>query len=424
MSTEASLATAADESELLRRLRTFVGWVGGGRKLTQTGRITLADARELVALLGTGDEIDPSIGERVFRTTSSEELPELTMVVEWAKAARLVRVNHGRLVPVKKHTSLLDHPPQLWVRMFEVFGQLGQTVCPSGWAETLLRCHFDEGADAMLTVLHRCGAAPVAELYALAWETVTGRYILDPEDEQQLATWRRLNDGDASRMLDALERLGAIELRDGVAELTELGRWGMRRSVGEPEPGDRVYQVKITLLGVSRPPVWRRLLVPSRIRLDQLHGVIQAAMGWENDHMHAFSDGSAEYGLADPELEHRDERKATLQDLAKRKRSRALYTYDFGDNWEHDIVVEAVLTAEPEVRYPVCVAGSGACPPEDCGGISGYELLREALADPTDDEHEQMMEWLGLEDPADFDPTAFDVDKVNHALTGGSAPSR
>jgi hypothetical protein len=182
---------------------------------------------------------------------------------------------------------------------------------------------------------------------------------------------------------------------------------------------DSILQVKISLLGSSKPPVWRRLLIPTDIRLDRLHGVIQAAMGWEDYHMHAFSDGSCEYGLADPELGHRDERKATLDRLLKRGGERIRYTYDFGDNWEHEIVVEKVLAAEPDVRYPVCVVGKGACPPEDCGGVWGYEDLREALADSAHEQHQEMLEWLGLQTAAEFDPARFDVDEVNRALGSG-----
>jgi hypothetical protein len=182
---------------------------------------------------------------------------------------------------------------------------------------------------------------------------------------------------------------------------------------------DSVLQVKISLLGASKPPVWRRLLVPATIRLDKLHDVIQMAMGWEGYHMHAFADGSSEYGLADPELGHRDERKATLGRLLKQGGERIRYTYDFGDSWEHDIAVEKALTTEPGVRYPVCLAGKGACPPEDCGGVWGYEHLREVLADPADEEHEDMLEWLGLQTAAQFDPGRFDVDEINRRLGNG-----
>ena len=114
-----------------------------------------------------------------------------------------------------------------------------------------------------------------------------------------------------------------------------------------------------------------------------------------------------------------DERKVTLGQLLRRASQRIRYTYDLGDNWEHEILLEGVLTAEPYVRYPVCVAGNGACPPEDCGGVWGYQDLRDALADPTHARHEEMLEWLGLETAAEFDPDRFDVEEVNGALGAG-----
>jgi len=401
----------------------FTGWVGAGRKLTQTGRITLADARELVGLLGTEDVIDPKIGDRVFRTKSSEELPGITTVVEWAKASGLVRVAGGRLVPVKKHAGLLDRPLELWSRMFEVFPRLGATLCPSGWGESLLRRHFEEGIGAVLAgMARRGGAIELAEACALAWDTVTAGYVLDAATDQQRATWRAVNDRDVRRAVDVLQLLGAVRLDDGESvELTELARWAMRRGLGAPAPGDPVFQVKVTLDGVADPPVWRRLLVPAAIRLDRFHAVIQAAMGWDNYHLHVFSDGRAEYGVPDPELGYRDERKATLRDLIPHEGGQARYTYDFGDDWEHEVVVEKLLAAEPGMGYPVCVTGAGACPPEDCGGAWGYAHLREILADPADEEHDDMLAWLGLEKAGDFDPHRFDVDKANRALTAVGA---
>jgi hypothetical protein len=182
-----------------------------------------------------------------------------------------------------------------------------------------------------------------------------------------------------------------------------------------------ILQVKIKLLGVSKPPVWRRLLVPGEIRLDCLHEVIQVAMGWFDYHMHVFSTASGEYGVPDPELGFRDEHQAMLSRLVCEPGDRIRYTYDFGDNWEHEIVLEKVLCAEPEQLYPTCVAGKGACPPEDCGSTSGYEHLREVLADPSDDEHASMLEWLELESPSDFDAVAFELDAVNDSLAHLSA---
>ena len=160
----------------------------------------------------------------------------------------------------------------------------------------------------------------------------------------------------------------------------------MRRATGEPAPGDAILQVKVTLLEVS-PPVWRRLLVPAAIRLDRLHGAIQIAMGWTNSHLHCFEAGGVGYGPVIEDLDHRDERKAQLDDLVAEPGDQLTYDYDFGDGWEHEIVVEAVLVAEAYRRYPRCLGGERRCPPEDCGGSWGYSHLLEVLADPARDEH-------------------------------------
>jgi Plasmid pRiA4b ORF-3-like protein len=412
------LAIAAGRAWPVGQLRTFLGWVGEGRALTQTGRVRLADARELVELLDTGDLVDEREARR--RISSSTELPVLTAIVNWAKESGLVRVSRGRLVPVKKNAPLLDRPLELWARMLEAFPRLGATLCQPGWGESFLRGHFQEAIGVLFEDLHRRGGSiDIAEACDLAWETVTALYFLEQASEQQRMLWRKLNDRDVRHVLDVLERFGSLRRSGERVTLTELGSCGMRRATGEASQGDPILQVKVSLLGTSKPPVWRRLLVPADTRLDRLHRVIQAAMGWEDYHMHVFSDGSREYGRPDPELEHRDERKATLSSLLERAGDRIRYTYDFGDGWEHEIVLENGLVAEPGVRYPVCVAGKGACPPEDCGGVWGYEDLREALADPAHEQHQEMLEWLGLQTAREFDSARFDADEVNRALGAG-----
>jgi hypothetical protein len=182
--------------------------------------------------------------------------------------------------------------------------------------------------------------------------------------------------------------------------------------------GEPVLQIKVSLLGASKPPIWRRLLVPASMRLNRLHDVIQAAMGWEDYHLHAFRAGNVDYGPPDPELGHRDERRTALSDVIGEPGDRMQYVYDFGDHWRHDVVIEKVLTAEPGTRYPVCLTGKGRCPPEDCGGVWGYSDLRETLAQPDHEDHADMLEWLGLETAAEFDPHAFDAEEVNAALSG------
>ncbi len=182
---------------------------------------------------------------------------------------------------------------------------------------------------------------------------------------------------------------------------------------GKSQSHNVVVQIKVKLLGVAKPPVWRRLQVRADTRLDELHEVIQAALGWGNYHMHVFSFGEEEFGVPDSELGLRDERRVTLGELIAGVGERFRYTYDFGDDWQHEIVVEELLDADPEVHYPALVAAKGACPPEDCGGPWGYANLRQILADPSDDEHREMLEWLGLDDVTEFDPAAVPSEEIS-----------
>jgi hypothetical protein len=188
------------------------------------------------------------------------------------------------------------------------------------------------------------------------------------------------------------------------------GRTGTSRERGRTARTETiVYQLKITLRGVSKPPVWRRVLVPADITLRQLHEVIQQVMGWGDCHLHVFTTGWQEYGSPDPELGHVSDQKVRLAQVLTGQGDRLRYTYDFGDGWEHDVVAEQTLIAEPGQAYPRCVAGKGACPPEDCGGAWSYATLKEILADASHDEHEDMLEWLGLKSGDEFDPKGFSV---------------
>jgi hypothetical protein len=182
-----------------------------------------------------------------------------------------------------------------------------------------------------------------------------------------------------------------------------------------------ILQIKLKLEGVTKPPVWRRVLVRADTRLDELHEIVQAALGWQNCHMHSFSAGDQEFGIPDPELGFGDERKVTLGQLVSAVGDRLRYTYDFGDNWEHEILVEELLDADPGARYPMLVAAKGMCPPEDCGGVWGYASLKEILADPGHDEHQEMLEWLGLDEARQFDPAAVTDGIDNELALSGAA---
>ena len=176
---------------------------------------------------------------------------------------------------------------------------------------------------------------------------------------------------------------------------------------------DTGHQLKITLRGV-KPPVWRRIVVRSDIDLGELAPVLESAMGWYGGHLHVFEADGARYGDPDPEWDNDDldERRYTLGDVLARVGAKMRFDYDFGDGWEHDVVVEAIEPVEPGVEYPVCLGGRRACPPEDCGGPWGYQELLEALEDPKHERHEELREWVGDY----FDPAAFGADATTEAM--------
>jgi hypothetical protein len=180
--------------------------------------------------------------------------------------------------------------------------------------------------------------------------------------------------------------------------------------------GPTVHTLTVTLRDVE-PEVWRRLTIKSETKLPAFARVLERVMGWQGYHLHAFAVGDVIFGEPDEEFETDytiDHRKITVEQVLPRVGSILRWDYDFGDGWEHDIVVESIDSPVEGKRYPVCLGGERACPPEDCGGVSGYEDLLRVLADPTDDEHEHMVTWAG----EGFDPAAFDLVAANRRMRG------
>ena len=176
---------------------------------------------------------------------------------------------------------------------------------------------------------------------------------------------------------------------------------------------ERFYLLKIQLLGIE-PAIWRRFVVPAGITLDRLHDVIQIVMGWTDSHLHEFTIGNKRYteypeskedGLACGRYR--------LGDLIKQKGRIFGYQYDFGDSWEHELVLEESRYFNPELRTELaCLDGQRACPPEDVGGVPGYFEFLNALKDPNHEEHESYTEWSG----GNFDSERFDPESINWEL--------
>jgi len=180
-----------------------------------------------------------------------------------------------------------------------------------------------------------------------------------------------------------------------------------------PEP---VYQLKVTLEGI-RPPIWRRIQVRGDISLFKLHKILQVVMGWYDYHLHQYIIDGERYSVICREADmlgddFKDEKKVKLFRIIPGEKFKFVYEYDFGDSWNHIILVEKIFKPEEELMHPVCLKGKRSAPPEDCGGEGGYYHLLKALKNPKHPEHEDMRNWAGDE----YDPEHFDVDAVNKGL--------
>ena len=181
-----------------------------------------------------------------------------------------------------------------------------------------------------------------------------------------------------------------------------------------PKKMSTVFQIKVTLMGII-PLIWRRIQTKD-CNLVELNDLLQVTMGWEFEHLYRFIIGGVKY--ADFEMANQDNAQdacdTNLSEVlpTRNRRPRFHYEYDFGDQWMHQLIVEERFPPEQGVKYPICVAGQRACPPEDCGGPSGYSDFVEAISNPDHRRHEEVLEWVGGE----FDPESFDLESVNKKL--------
>lgn len=180
----------------------------------------------------------------------------------------------------------------------------------------------------------------------------------------------------------------------------------------------KCFKLKIKLLGVQKPPVWRDVLVEASITFEDLHEIIQIAMGWEFCHLHQFIVGDRRRGTyigAAGDMGFEDmleQSEITIDEYLKKAKDKFWYEYDFGDGWEHEVTLLEVVEVSEEAPLPSVIKGKGACPPEDCGGPWAYEALKETIKNPKAEDYEEITEWLGEE----FDPNYFDVEEANDRL--------
>ena len=189
------------------------------------------------------------------------------------------------------------------------------------------------------------------------------------------------------------------------------------------------YHLRIKLNNAPLP-IWREFKVPSNVTLEFLSFIINELMGWEGIHLHEFKQKDTIYkntaclqedermGFFFSRVEKRDTNNYTIADLLKEKGDRIKYEYDFGDSWEHDLWLKGVREYSPEEpRGIVVVKGTGACPPEDCGGVWGYgELLELSKKKRKTADDKEQLKWYGID--KSFDPEEFDIEFVQDELEG------
>lgn len=250
-----------------------------------------------------------------------------------------------------------------------------------------------------------------------------------PPAETEIAEAMGVSPPSVNQMMKTLERKGLIRRQPGVARSIEIlvapdaipkwkgkritrtvREWTMPSPPGKPlGQSSDVYRLKIVLQD-SDPVIWRRVETMD-VTLEQLHALIQTAMGWTNSHMHQFEIAGSRY--TDPRFMMDDLDDFGASDYSGLRFSELVaqhgvkmrigYEYDFGDGWQHEVILEEVTESEPGIRYPRCLDGERACPPEDVGGVYGFANFVEAIANPSHSEHHVFLEWHGPFDPADFD---------------------
>jgi hypothetical protein len=375
--------------------RWLLSRVGDGVRLTQAGYLPPAIVEETMRTLGW-DAHWPGKNNREDQTYPVLELRDL------ARRLGLLRVSRGLLTRTRAGCLLTDDPVALWwhladrlpVARGEIEQQAGLLYLLAVAAGRPRPLAIVASGLAALGVVDSATRRPPVELDALDLTRSTWAVF------RQLGLLSRRARDDAPPGPGAVQLArAALHGRDAVDQPLAPGQ--------APAANDGAIGLTVTLRD-TEPPVWRRLVVPTSLSLWQLHEVLQTAMGWRDYHLHLFEIADVSYGdVEDFPGELGDEATFTVGEAAGAA-DLWRYEYDFGDGWDHDIRVGERLAPSA----PRCLDGARACPPEDCGGPSGYEHLLVVLADPSHAEHAELLEWLGGE----FDPDAFDVAEINALL--------
>lgn len=426
--TAAQAAEAAADLVFVHRVGALLEWIGEGRKTTPSGLLPRKDIQGAAACVevnavgaATRSSVTSAISsddDEPRQVTSMTQLPRLMEYWEVMTEAELIHVDRQR-VQLTGQGRLFQSDPNQRARYAAILAYffLYDALVP----------YDDSRPDNPVRT-------QVAEIVAAAasgnppeTSAVFGQGpAAGPEKYTAIFVETRIRDAAAHGLLEIGTHVVVPPvLRHAVEQLLGLLDKHIAKQSRVPRgPSKATFQLKIQIDGIT-PPVWRSVTVPAELGLDELHEIIQNLFAWNETHLHEFMLGThpngVRYAPADPEADHwgdppADEEGVALNTLLHAPKDTLLYTYDFGDNWEHTITLEKILPAKAPGILPLCVAGSGHPPQEDSSGPHGWMEKLTTSRNPSDPDHAYIRSWMGLRKGQHIDPTAFDPSAVNKQL--------
>ena len=430
-----------EETVLAQRVEALLRWVGRSREVTATGALKLKEIEGAAAALGLRARGGKSASwkdssnwiageatedEPIHVVRSMNELTPLVILWTVLQAAHLIDIGSTVVRTTPLAANFLGHEDTKLAVLRDVTTKFLE-VSVHGEAEWAPWVSEAAGVQTAVLIAAATDSPPELENVRHMLTAADGPLQSDMAGPMALRRIEYLAElglvtlGMKITVPPAIVASVAVAFADAFAGSAEEGE--SAGSDSRFDPNAPILQLKVSINRAS-PPIWRRLLVNSSLALGDLHTVIQSSFQWDDSHLHAFQvggRGGAVYGPPNPDPwgePDLDENAYTVDEILPAEGDSMVYTYDFGDDWEHLIKVEKILPAEPDAAIVRCTGGRGRGPAEDCGGPHGWAMLVEAANDPLHEEHKEYRRWLGLAKGAKFDPTNFDKVGLNEDLSG------